>query len=83
METKTLNAHLPLPLAEKLDALADALDVPRDSIVTEAIANWIEREERQRIFTLQSLASNSLIIVEHHRVIDWADSLCADRLRTI
>ena len=48
METKTLNAHLPLPLAEKLDALADELDVPRDSIVTEAIASWIEREERQR-----------------------------------
>ncbi len=49
------------------------VDVPRDSIVTEAIASWIEREERLRDFHASSLASNSIIVVGIIVIIDWAE----------
>ncbi|MBB2673596.1 CopG family transcriptional regulator [Rhizobium sophoriradicis] len=76
METKMLDAHIPLPLAARLDALAADLALPRDLIVAEAIAAWLDTEERRRITTLRALAAaNTIVVVEHDRVIDWADSL--------
>ncbi|MBY5407028.1 ribbon-helix-helix protein, CopG family [Rhizobium leguminosarum] len=76
METKMLDAHIPLPLAERLDALAIDLALPRDEIVTEAISAWIDQEERRRITALRTIAAaNTIVLIEHHRAIDWADSL--------
>jgi predicted transcriptional regulator len=76
METKMLDAHIPLPLAERLDALAIDLALPRDEIVTEAITAWIDQEERRRITALRTIAAaNPIVLIEHHRAIDWADSL--------
>ncbi|MBY3181219.1 ribbon-helix-helix protein, CopG family [Rhizobium leguminosarum bv. viciae 248] len=76
METKVLDAHIPLPLAERLDALAFALGLPRDEIVAEAITAWLDQEEQRRLVALRTIAAaNTMIVVEHHRVIDWADSL--------
>ncbi|MBW8789901.1 MULTISPECIES: ribbon-helix-helix protein, CopG family [Rhizobium] len=76
METKMLDAHIPLPLAERLDALAIDLALPRDEIVTEAITAWIDQEERRRITALRTIAAaNNIVLIEHHRAIDWADSL--------
>jgi predicted transcriptional regulator len=76
METKMLDAHIPLPLAARLDALAADLALPRDVIVAEAITTWLDSEERRRIATLRTLAAaNTIVVVEHDRVIDWADSL--------
>jgi predicted transcriptional regulator len=79
METRMLAAHIPLPLAEKLEELSEALDCSRDAIVAQAIAEWIDREEVRRLAVLRMLArADALFVVEHHRVIDWADSLSAD-----
>jgi len=76
METKMLDAHIPLPLAERLDALALDLALPRDEIVIEAIAAWLDSEERRRIVALRTIAAaNTIVVVEQDRVIDWADSL--------
>ncbi|OAV52582.1 CopG family transcriptional regulator [Rhizobium sp. WYCCWR10014] len=76
METKMLDAHIPLPLAERLDALAFALGLPRDEIVAEAIVTWIDQEEHRRLVALRTIAAaNTMVVVETHRVIDWADSL--------
>ncbi|EJZ19710.1 ribbon-helix-helix domain-containing protein [Rhizobium sp. Pop5] len=76
METKMLDAHIPLPLAERLDAMAIDLAQPRDEIVTEALTAWLDREERRRIAALRTIAAaNTIVVVEHDRVIDWADSL--------
>ncbi|NKJ72496.1 CopG family transcriptional regulator [Rhizobium leguminosarum bv. viciae] len=76
METKMLDAHIPLPLAERLDALAIDLALPRDEIVIEAITAWIDQEERRRITALRTIAAgNTIVLIEHHRAIDWADSL--------
>jgi predicted transcriptional regulator len=45
METKVLTAHVPLPLAEKVDALAARLERPRGWIIKQALAAFIDQEE--------------------------------------
>jgi predicted transcriptional regulator len=37
METRVLSADVPLPLAERLDRLAERLEFPTDAIVQEAL----------------------------------------------
>lgn len=76
METKMLASHVPLPLAERLNQTAAHLGISRDTIVSEAIAAWLDREEERRLLDLRALANaNAMFIVETHRVRDWADSL--------
>lgn len=80
METKVLTAHVPLPLAEKVDELAARLDRPRGWIVKQALVAWIDQEEERRRLTLEGLVD-----VDAGRVIDqkavqaWADSLDTDK----
>jgi hypothetical protein len=79
MQTRTLVSSIPLPLAEKLDAVIEQLDVTYDQLVAEAIAAWIDGEEQRRLMGLRAIAFASSMAVEGHRIIDWADSLSADR----
>ncbi len=44
-ETKVLTAHVPPPLAEKVDQMAARLGRSRGWIVKQALTDWIEREE--------------------------------------
>jgi metal-responsive CopG/Arc/MetJ family transcriptional regulator len=45
--TRVLTAHVPTPLAEKVDQLAARLDRSRGWIIRQALAAWIEQEEVQ------------------------------------
>ena len=50
MTTKVLTAHIPLPLAEKVDQLAIRLERSRGWIIKQALSAWIDQEEeRQRL----------------------------------
>lgn len=76
METKMLKAHIPLPLAERLQDVADQLGIEPSAIVSDAITAWLEREEERRLLDLRALAgANAMFVIETHRVRDWADSL--------
>lgn len=79
MQTRTLVASIPLSLADRLDAMIEQLEVPYDDVIADAIAAWIDREEDRRLMALRALAFANSMAVEGHRVIDWADSLSADR----
>ena len=72
---KTVLSSIPLPLAERLDALVEQLEMSYDEVVAEAISAWIEREEERRLLAFRTLASANSMLVEGNRVIDWADSL--------
>jgi predicted transcriptional regulator len=67
-ETKVLTAHVPLPLAEKLDQLAERLERSRGWIIKQALADWIAQEERRRQLTLEAMAD-----VDAGRLIDQED----------
>lgn len=79
METKVFTAHLPLPLAQKVDEMATRLDRSRGWIVKQALGAWIDQEEERDRLTLEALADvDSGLVVDHQAVQDWADSLNTD-----
>lgn len=68
MNTKVMTAHVPLPLAQKVDKLAEQLDRPRAWIVKQALAAWVSEEEERHRLTLEGMAD-----VTAGRVVDQAD----------
>ena len=76
MEIKVLTANVPLPLAEKVDQLAERLERSHGWIVEQTLAAWVEQQEERRRLTLEALADvDAGRLVDHHAVRAWADSL--------
>lgn len=79
MATKVLTAHIPLPLAEKVDQVAVRLERSRGWIVKQALSAWIGQEEERRRLTLEALADvDTGQMIDHQAVQDWAASLAGD-----
>lgn len=79
METKVVTAHIPLPLADKIDDLAQRLERSKAWIVKQALTAWIELEEERRRLTLEALADvDAGNIIDHQAIQAWADSLDTD-----
>ncbi|MEI3850721.1 MULTISPECIES: CopG family ribbon-helix-helix protein [Ensifer] len=84
METKVLTAHVPLPLAEKVDQLAARLERPRGWIIKQALAAWVDQEEERRRLTLEALADvDAGGVIDHQAVQAWAESLDSDTPLTV
>lgn len=76
MDNKVITAHLPLPLAEKVDQMATRLEHSRGWIVKQALKAWIDQEEERRRLTLEALAEvDTHSVIDHQAVQAWADSL--------
>ncbi|MFC3102923.1 CopG family ribbon-helix-helix protein [Salinisphaera aquimarina] len=79
IETRVLTAHVPIPMAEKVDQLAHRLERSRGWVMKQALSSWIAQEEERDRLTREALED-----VDAGRVIDqqaiqaWADSLDAD-----
>jgi predicted transcriptional regulator len=79
MDTKVLTAHVPLPLAQKIDNLAAQLDRPRAWIVKQALAAWVGEEEERHRLTLEGMADVTAgRVVDQADVEAWAVSLATD-----
>jgi predicted transcriptional regulator len=80
MKTKVLTAHVPLPLAEKVDQLAQRLERSRGWIVKQALAAWVDQEEERHQLTLEALKDVDVgNVIDHQSVQAWADSLGTDK----
>jgi len=78
-ETKVLTAHVPLPLAEKVDQLAARLERSRGWIMKQALSAWIEQEEERSRLTREALADvDAGRVIDQQAVQAWADSLNTD-----
>ena len=76
MPTKVLTAHVPLPLAKKVDQLAARLERSRGWIVKQALTAWIGQEEERRRMTLEALADvDAGNVVNHKKAQEWAARL--------
>ena len=74
--TKVLTAHVPLPLAKKIDRLAARLERSRGWIVKQALSAWVEQEEERRRLTLEGLADvDAGQVIDHQAVQAWAETL--------
>ncbi len=79
MDTKVLTAHIPLPLAEKVDQMADRLERSRGWIVKQALTAWVDREEKHYTMTLEALDDvDNGRTIPHQEVEEWLDSLATD-----
>ena len=78
--TKVLTAHVPLPLAEKVDQMAARLERSRGWIMKQALSTWIAQEEERDRLTQEALADvDAGLVVDHLAVQPWADSLGTDQ----
>jgi predicted transcriptional regulator len=78
-DSKVITAHVPLGLAEKVDAVALRLDRSRGWVVKQALAAWIDQEEERHRMTLEALADvDAGRVIDHDVVQAWADSLGTD-----
>ena len=80
MNTKVLTAHVPIPLAEKVDQIAARMERSRGWIVKQALSAWVDQEEERRRMTLDAMADvEAGQIIDHQSVQAWADSLSTDK----
>jgi predicted transcriptional regulator len=78
-ETKVLTAHIPLPLADKVDQMAARLDRSRGWIMKQALSAWIGQEEERSRLTREALTDvDAGHVIDHQAVQAWADSLSTD-----
>lgn len=79
-ETRALTAHVPLPLADKVDQLAACLERSRGWIIKQALTAWIDQEEERDRLTRKALADvDAGHVIDHQAVQAWADSLSTDK----
>ncbi len=78
--TKVLTAHVPLPLAEKVDQMALRIERSRGWIMKQALSAWIAQEEERDRLTQEALADvDAGRVIDHLAVQAWADSLDNDQ----
>ena len=78
--TKVLTAHVPLPLADKVDQIASRLERSRGWIMKQALSAWIAHEEERDRLTQEALADvDAGHTIDHQAVQAWADSLSTDQ----
>lgn len=79
IETKVLTAHIPLPLADKIDQLAARLERSPEWIVKQAFIAWVDMDEERSRRTREAMADvDAGRVIDHQSVQSWADSLSID-----
>jgi predicted transcriptional regulator len=78
-DTKVLTAHVPIPLADKVDQLAARLERSRGWIIKQALSAWVEQEEERSRLTREAMADvDTGNVIDHQSMQAWADSLGTD-----
>jgi predicted transcriptional regulator len=79
LNTKVLTAHIPIPLAEKVEQIAARMERSRGWVVKQALSAWVDQEEERRRMTLEAMADiESGHVINHQSVQTWAESLSTD-----
>lgn len=77
MNTKVLTAHVPIPLADKVDQIAARMERSRGWIMKQALSAWVDQEEERRRMTIEAMADvQSGQVIDHQAVQAWADKGC-------
>ncbi|WP_312240945.1 ribbon-helix-helix domain-containing protein [Pantoea sp.] len=75
-QSRVLTAHVPLPLAEKIDAAAARLERPKGWIIKQALLAWLDQEEERKRLTLEAMEEvDQGNVIEQDAVMAWAESL--------
>jgi predicted transcriptional regulator len=78
-DTKVLTAHVPIRLAERVEAMASRLERSRGWVMKQALAAWVDQEEERHQMTLEALEDvDAGRVIDHHAIQAWADCLGTD-----
>lgn len=78
--TKVLTAHVPIPMADKVDQMAAQLERSRGWVIKQALSAWIAQEEDRDRLTQEALADvDAGRVIDHQAVQAWVDSLDTDQ----
>ena len=78
-KTRSVTAHVPVDLAERVDDIAARLERSKNWIINQALAAWLDQEEERSRLTREALADvDAGRVVDHQAVQAWADSLGTD-----
>jgi predicted transcriptional regulator len=78
--TRVLTAHVPIPMADKVDQMAARLERSRGWIMKQALSAWIAQEEERDRLTREALADvDAGRVIDHQAVQAWAESLGTDQ----
>jgi predicted transcriptional regulator len=79
-DTRVFTSHVPVPLADQVDALATRMERSRGWIIKQALAEYVALEERRYQLTLKGLASvDAGEGLPQESVEAWIDSLGTDQ----
>jgi len=78
-KTRSVTAHVPVELAERVDEIADRLDRSKNWIVRQALCAWLDQEDERNRLTREALADvDAGRVISHQAVQAWAESLSSD-----
>lgn len=78
-KTRSVTAHIPVELAERVDEIAERLERSKNWIVKQALSAWLDQEEERSRLTREALADvDAGRVIDHQAVQAWAESLSTD-----
>lgn len=78
-KTRSVTAHVPEELTQKVDLMAERLEPSKNWIVKQALSAWIDQEEERSRLTREALADvDAGRVIDHRAVQAWADGLSTD-----
>ncbi|UUC48084.1 ribbon-helix-helix domain-containing protein [Pseudomonas citronellolis] len=78
-KTRSVTAHVPVELAERVDEIAERLERSKNWIVKQALSAWLDQEDERSRLTREALADvDAGRVIDHQSVQAWADSLDSD-----
>ncbi|MGV8213278.1 CopG family ribbon-helix-helix protein [Pseudomonas aeruginosa] len=78
-KTRSVTAHVPVELAERVDEIAERLERSKNWIVKQALSAWLDQEEERSRLTREALADvDAGRVIDHQAVQAWAESLSTE-----
>ncbi|NWB97457.1 ribbon-helix-helix protein, CopG family [Pseudomonas gingeri] len=78
-KTRSVTAHVPVQLAERIDVMAERLERSKNWILKQALTAWIDQEEGRSRLAREALADvDAGRVIDHQAVQAWANSLGTD-----
>lgn len=78
-KTRSVTAHVPVELADRIDEVAERLERSKNWIVKQALSDWLAQEDERSRLTLEALADvDAGRVIDQQAVQDWAESLSTE-----
>lgn len=74
--TRSITAHVPVELAERVDEVVERLGRSESWVVNQALTAWIDQEEKRSRLTREALGDvDAGRVIEDQTIQAWAESL--------